>query len=80
MKALERVVPGLVVAAEKNDILHNLLQGTLPTLAVQIFMAVLPLIFDGKLLLLFLVRHYSQHHSLTVYYFSFRYRSRPKSA
>lgn len=48
MRTLEHVVPGLVAAAEKNVVLHNLVQGTLPTLAVQIFMAVLPLIFDGN--------------------------------
>lgn len=46
---LRRVFPKLVDAAESSPFLQNIIQGLLPTLAVNIFMAILPLIFDGTL-------------------------------
>lgn len=47
LDALERVFPKLVAAADDSVFLQNILQGLLPTIAVNVFMAVLPLIFDG---------------------------------
>lgn len=47
LDALERVFPQLVAAADDSVFLQNILQGLLPTIAVNVFMAVLPLIFDG---------------------------------
>lgn len=47
LDALERVFPKLVAAADDSVFLQNILQGLLPTIAVNVFMAVLPLIFDA---------------------------------
>ncbi|KAI8149477.1 hypothetical protein BJV82DRAFT_708350 [Fennellomyces sp. T-0311] len=47
LETLGHVFPKLVAAAEDSVFLQNLLQGLVPTIAVNIFMAVLPLIFDA---------------------------------
>ncbi|KAL0082064.1 hypothetical protein F4703DRAFT_1917577 [Phycomyces blakesleeanus] len=48
---LERLSPSLAEKAKSSALLLNLLQGVIPTLLVNIFMAILPLIIDllGKL-------------------------------
>ncbi|KAI9019502.1 hypothetical protein CLU79DRAFT_836505 [Phycomyces nitens] len=48
---LEKLSPSLAERAKNSTLLFNLLQGVIPTLLVNIFMAILPLIIDflGKL-------------------------------
>lgn len=57
---LQRVFPKLVDAAEDSPILQNIIQGLIPTLAVNIFMAILPLIFDG------ILSRYSNHSTIAL--------------
>ncbi|KAI9256616.1 hypothetical protein BDA99DRAFT_516906 [Phascolomyces articulosus] len=47
LETLEHVFPNLASAAQDSVFLQNLLQGLVPTIAVNIFMAILPLIFDA---------------------------------
>ena len=47
LETLEHIFPNLANAARGSVFLQNLLQGLVPTIAVNIFMAILPLIFDG---------------------------------
>ncbi|KAI7864770.1 hypothetical protein BDF14DRAFT_1875829 [Spinellus fusiger] len=46
--SLRNYFPWLMKLAEKNKILQQIVQGFLPTLGVNIFMAILPLIFNVK--------------------------------
>lgn len=47
-RSLQNYFPWLMDLAKKNKILHQIVVGFLPTLAVVIFMAILPLIVNGK--------------------------------
>lgn len=46
-RSLQNYFPWLMDLAKKNKILHQIVVGFLPTLAVVIFMAILPLIVNG---------------------------------
>jgi hypothetical protein len=46
VESLERYMPWLVDLANKNKILQQIVYGFVPTSAVVIFMAVLPVIFN----------------------------------
>lgn len=48
VESLERYMPWLVDLASKNMILQQIVYGFVPTLAVIVFMAVLPMVFYGK--------------------------------
>jgi hypothetical protein len=45
-QTLGKIAPGIV--NNQNQVLQSIIQGILPPLAVNIFMALLPLILDGK--------------------------------
>ncbi|KAG2219900.1 hypothetical protein INT45_008537 [Circinella minor] len=47
LETLEHIFPNLANAARDSVFLQNLLQGLVPTIAVNVFMAILPLIFDA---------------------------------
>lgn len=46
--SLRNYFPWLMNLASKNKVLQQIVQGFLPTLAVVIFMAILPLVVNGK--------------------------------
>jgi hypothetical protein len=47
-QTLSRIIPSL--ASNHNPVVQAIIQGILPPLAVNIFMALLPLILDGRLI------------------------------
>ncbi|KAI9492266.1 hypothetical protein BDB00DRAFT_910483, partial [Zychaea mexicana] len=47
LETIDHVFPKLGAAAQDSVFVQNLLQGLVPTIAVNIFMAILPLIFDA---------------------------------